>query len=108
MVTVRWAHVFPACRKDGFVLRKVLPQKRDRMILLPVIGSQIIVMTSLFLMPLLIDTLKVRAGLSAKAAGLLLSMELAVSALTTLCLSAWVRKHSARYLVRNWAFSGGL
>src|SRR5271157_3767183 len=112
MVTVRWAHVFPACRKDGFVLRKVLPQKRDRLILLPVIGSQLIVMTSLFLMPLLIDTLKVHAGLSGKAAGFLLSMELGVSALTTLCLSAWVRNHSARHRVRHsarhWAIFGGL
>ena len=66
-------------------------------------GSQLIITTSLFLMPLLIDTLKVRAELSGKVAGLLLSMELAVSALTTLCLSARVRNHSARRL----ALSGG-
>ncbi len=86
------------------MLRRILPEKRDRMILLPVIGSQLIVTTSLFLMPLLIETLKVNAGLSGKAAGLLLSVELAVSAFTTLCLSAWVRKHSARH----WALLGGL
>jgi predicted MFS family arabinose efflux permease len=89
---------------EGFVLKKVLPQKRDRMILFPAIGSQLIVTTSLFLMPLLIETLKVNAGLSGKVAGLLLSMELAVSALTTLCLSAWVRKHSARH----WGLAGAL
>jgi predicted MFS family arabinose efflux permease len=86
------------------MLRRVLLKKGDRVILLPVIGSQLIVTTSLFLMPLLIDTLKINAGLSGKAAGLLLSMELAVSALTTLCLSAWVRKHSSR----QWAVFGGL
>ncbi len=74
------------------------------MILLPVIGSQLIVMTSMFLMPVLIDTLQVHAGFSPKAAGLLLSMELAVSALTTLSLSAWVRSHSAR----RWALAGAL
>jgi predicted MFS family arabinose efflux permease len=89
---------------DGFVLRRILPEKRDRMILLPVIGSQLIVTTSLFLMPILIETLKVDGGLSGKAAGLLLSMELAVSAFATLCLSAWVRNHSARH----WALFGGL
>ena len=74
------------------------------MILLPLIGSQLIVMTSMFLMPILIDTLEVHAGLTGKAAGLLLSMELAVSALTTLSLSSWVRPHSAR----RWALAGGL
>ena len=79
------------------MLRRVLPEKRDRMILLPVIGSQLIVTTSLFLMPLLIETLKLDGGLSGKAAGLLLSMELAVSAFATLCLSARVRNHSARH-----------
>ena len=74
------------------------------MILLPVIGSQLIVTTSMFLMPVLIDTLEVHAGLSGRSAGLLLSMELAVSALTTLALSAWVRGHSAR----RWALAGGI
>jgi len=86
------------------MLNRVLPQRRDRMILLPTIGSQLIVTTSLFLMPLLIDTLEVHAGLSARAAGFLLSLELAASALTTLCLSAWARNHSARH----WALAGGL
>src|SRR5271154_3583235 len=99
-----WSRIFQACRTDGFVLKKILPQRRDRMILFPAIGSQVIVTTSLFLMPFLIETLKLNARLSGKSAGLLLSMELAVSALTTLCLSAWVRKHSARH----WALAGGL
>jgi predicted MFS family arabinose efflux permease len=96
--------LFRVCRMGGLVLSKVFPQKRDRMILLPVIGAQLIVMTSMFLMPVLIDTLEVHAGLSGKAAGLLLSMELAVSALTTLSLSTWIRGHSAR----RWALAGGL
>jgi predicted MFS family arabinose efflux permease len=96
--------LFRVCRMGGLVLSKVFPQKRDRMILLPVIGAQLIVMTSMFLMPVLIDTLEVHAGLSGKAAGLLLSMELAASALTTLSLSTWVRSHSAR----RWALAGGL
>ncbi|MGD0292349.1 MAG: MFS transporter [Terracidiphilus sp.] len=94
--------MFSVGQMGGFMLNKVLPHKRDRMILLPVIGSQLIVMTSMFLMPILIDTLEVHAGLSVKAAGLLLSMELAVSALTTLSLSSWVRPHSAR----RWALAG--
>ena len=86
------------------MLKRVLPQSRDRMILLPAIGSQLIVTTGLFLMPLLIDTLEVHAGLSAKVAGFLLSIELAASALTTLSLSVWVRNH----FTRNWALAGGL
>jgi MFS family permease len=92
------------CQMGGFVLNKVFPHRRDRMILLPVIGSQLIVTTSLFLMPVLIGALEAHAGLSGRAAGFLLSMELAVSALTTLLLSAQLRKHSAR----NWALAGGL
>lgn len=96
--------MFSVGQMGGFVLNKVLPHRRDRMILLPVIGSQLIVTISLFLMPTLIGTLEVHAGLSGKVAGFLLSMELAVSALTTLLLSAWARKQSARL----WALAGGL
>jgi predicted MFS family arabinose efflux permease len=95
---------FPDCRRGELVLKRVLPQRRDRMILLPAIGSQLIVTTDLFLMPLLIDTLEAHAQLSARTAGFLLSLELAASALTTLCLSAWARNHSARH----WALAGGL
>jgi predicted MFS family arabinose efflux permease len=86
------------------MLKRILRHKRDRIILFPATGSQLIATTSIFLMPLLIDTLKVHAGLSAKVAGLLLSTELAVSALTTLCLSTGIRNPSAR----RWALSGGL
>lgn len=84
-------------------MRNILPWKRDRLILFPAIGGQLIVTTSLFLMPILIDTLQVKAGLSLRAAGFLLSMELVVSAITTLCLSAWFHGYSAR----RWALFGG-
>ncbi|WP_158788956.1 MFS transporter [Granulicella sp. L46] len=86
------------------MLRKLVPNKRDRLILLPAIGSQFIVSTSLFLMPVLIDSLQVKAGLSGRAAGFLLSMELVVSACTTLFLSAKLHVHSTR----RWALFGGL
>ena len=36
------------------MLAKLLPHKRDRLILFPAIGSQLIVSSSLFLMPVLI------------------------------------------------------
>ena len=85
------------------MLREILPRKRDKLILLPAIGSQLIVSTSLFLMPILINNLEVTAGLSRGAAGFLLSMELVVSALTTLIVSAYVRGHSTR----RWALLGG-
>jgi predicted MFS family arabinose efflux permease len=83
---------------------KILPMKRDRMILLPAIGSQLIISTSLFLLPVLIDTLQVKGGFSGRAAGFLLSMELVVSASTTLFLSAFFSVHSTR----QWAVFGGL
>jgi predicted MFS family arabinose efflux permease len=85
------------------MLRKILPWKRDRLILFPAIGSQLIVSTSLFLMPVLIDSLQVKAGLSGRAAGFLLSMELVVSAFTTLFMSAYFHAHSTR----RWAILGG-
>lgn len=84
-------------------MKSLLPRKRDRMILLPAIGSQLIATTSLFLMPVLINSLQVKAGLSGRAAGLLLSMELVVSAFTTLYLSAYFHGHSNR----RWALFGG-
>jgi predicted MFS family arabinose efflux permease len=85
------------------MLRKLLLHKRDRLILFPAIGSQLIVSTSLFLMPVLIESLQVKAGLSGRAAGFLLSMELVVSACTTLFLSARFHAHSTR----RWAVFGG-
>lgn len=84
------------------MFKGILQHRRDRALLLPVIGAQLIVGTSLFLIPLFIEALRAHAGLSSRTAGFLLSMELAVSALTTLCFSAWRHQHSAR----RWAISG--
>jgi predicted MFS family arabinose efflux permease len=88
---------------NGVVLKKILPSERDRMIVLPAIGSQLITTTSLFLMPVLIGSLQVKGGLSGTVAGLLLSMELVVSAFTTLLRSACFNGHSTR----RWALFGG-
>jgi len=78
------------------------------MIVLPAIGSQLIATTSLFLMPALMSTLEVKAGLSGRASGLLLSMELAVSAFTTIYLTAFFHGHSTRrHSTRRWALFGG-
>jgi predicted MFS family arabinose efflux permease len=85
------------------MLIALFSRKRDRFFLLPVIGAQLIIGTSLFLLPVLIEVLRVHAGLSEKSAGLLLSLELATAALTTICLSLWSPVHSAR----RWALNGG-
>jgi predicted MFS family arabinose efflux permease len=73
------------------------------MIVLPAIGSQLIATASLFLMPALMNNLQAKAGLSGRASGLLLSMELAVSAFTTIYLTAFFHGHSTR----RWALVGG-
>lgn len=86
------------------MLIALLPRKRDRVFLLPIIGAQLIIGTSLFLLPVVVDALRFHAGLSGKAAGLLVSMELATAALTTICLSV----RSARYSARRWALRGGI
>jgi predicted MFS family arabinose efflux permease len=86
-------------RRPGILmLTAILPHRRDRALILPVIGAQLIVGTGLFLIPLMIEALRAYAGVSAKMAGLLLSMELGLSALTTLCLSLLRHNHSARRL----------
>jgi predicted MFS family arabinose efflux permease len=85
------------------MLTALFSRRRDRIFLLPVIGAQLIIGTSLFLLPVLVDVLRVHAGLSERAAGLLLSLELATAALTTICLSLWSPGHSAR----RWALNGG-
>jgi predicted MFS family arabinose efflux permease len=85
------------------MLIALFSRKRDRILLLPVIGAQLIIGTSLFLLPVLIEVLRVHAGLSEKSAGLLLSMELATAALTTICLTMCAPAHSAR----RWALNGG-
>jgi predicted MFS family arabinose efflux permease len=80
-------------------LNSILPRKRDKLILPPAIGSQIIATTSLFLLPVLINSLQVKAGLSGRVAGLLLSAELVVSAFTTLYMSAYFHDHTRRTAV---------
>ena len=82
----------------------LFPRKRDRIVLFPLIGAQLIIGTTLFLLPVLVDALRVHARFSGTAAGLLLSMELAAAALTTICLSVWLPSHSARHL----ATAGGV
>ena len=77
------------------------------MIVLPAIGSQLIATTSLFLMPALMSTLQAKAGLSDRASGLLLSMELAVSAFTTIYLTAFPGHSTRRWATRRRALFGG-
>jgi len=69
--------------------------KRDRTILIPAIGAQLISTTSMFIVPVLLDALQ-RAGLSGAAAGSLFSLELVVSALTTLLVPIVCPPHSFR------------
>lgn len=77
-------------------MKNILPRKRDKMILPPAIGSQIIATTSLFLLPALINNLEINAGLSGRVAGMLLSLELVASAFTTFYMSVYFRSHHAR------------
>ncbi len=55
------------------------------------------------LLPVFLDTLRTQAGLSLRSAGLLLSSELCVAAVTTLIMSAWGRPRSEK----TWALWGG-
>jgi predicted MFS family arabinose efflux permease len=84
------------------MLKLLFPRSRDQILLLPLVGAQLIVGTSMFLLPVLIDTLRSHAGFSGKSAGLLVSMELAVAALTTIGLSAF----SSGRRVRSLALAG--
>ncbi len=85
------------------MLKSLFPRSRDRAILLPAIGAQLILGTTMSLLPVFVDTLRLKAGLSATGAGFLVSAELATASLTTLLLSAWDHAHS----VRRWALAGG-
>jgi len=69
--------------------------KRDRAILIPAIGAQLISNTSIFIVPVLLDALQ-RVGLSGAAAGSLFSLELVASALTTLLVPIVCPPHSFR------------
>jgi predicted MFS family arabinose efflux permease len=88
---------------DGAMLSALFPRRRDRAILFPAIGGQLVLGTTMSLLPVFLDTLRTQAGLSLRTAGFLLSSELGVAATTTLILSAWGHPHS----VKKWALWGG-
>ena len=69
--------------------------KRDRAILVPAIGAQLISTTAMYIAPVLLDALQ-HTGLSGSSAGFLFSLELVVSALTTLLVATVWPAHSAR------------
>ncbi|WP_189052162.1 MFS transporter [Aliidongia dinghuensis] len=77
---------------------------RDRTILVPAAGAQLIATTGMYIVPVLLDALHGAAGLADSAASLLVTIELAASALTTLTVSAWAPSHS----LRRGALLGGL
>jgi predicted MFS family arabinose efflux permease len=85
------------------MLTTFFPRNRDRILVLPLVGAQLVIGTSLFLLPVLVDTLRTHAGLSGREAGLLVSMELAAAAITTICLSALFPRHTARPLALTGA-----
>ena len=97
---------YPCGSQDGWDhVEKDFAVERDRMILFPAIGSQLIVSTSLFLMPILIDSLQVKAGLSSRAAGFLLSMELVcigIYDITSICVFS--RSFHTALGVARWLF----
>ncbi len=88
---------------DLAMLSALFPRRRDRAILFPAIGAQLVLGTTMSLMPVFLDTLRTQAGLSLRSAGFLLSSEMGVAAITTLILSAWGHPHSER----KWALWGG-
>jgi predicted MFS family arabinose efflux permease len=77
--------------------------KRDRAILVPAIGAQLISTTSMYIAPVLLDALQ-QTGLSSGSAGVLFSLELVISALTTLLVATACPPHPAR----KGAMLGGL
>lgn len=70
--------------------------RRDRVILVPAIGAQLIATTSAFVLPFVVGALVSGAGFSESSAGYLLSMEAIAAALTTLAFSAWTLPRSRR------------
>ena len=70
--------------------------RRDMAILVPSIGAQLIASTGNFILPLVVVVLMSNVGLDERSSGLLVSLELTASALTTLAVSAWPRPHSRR------------
>jgi predicted MFS family arabinose efflux permease len=70
--------------------------RRDLAILVPSVGAQLIASTGNFILPLVVVVLISNVGLDERSSGLLVSLELTASALTTLAISAWPRPHSRR------------
>lgn len=85
------------------MLSALFPNRRDRAILFPAIGAQLLMGTTVSLLPVFLDTLRTQAGLSVRSAGFLLSSELGVAAVTNLILSAREHPHSEK----KWALWGG-
>lgn len=70
--------------------------RRDLAILVPSVGAQLIASTGNFILPLVVVVLMSNVGLDERSSGLLVSLELTSSALTTLAVSAWRWPHSRR------------
>ena len=70
---------------------------RDRAILVPTVGAQLIATTSAFVLPFVVAALMASAGYSEQSAGYLLSMEAIAAALTTVAVSAWRQPRSRRW-----------
>ncbi len=70
--------------------------RRDSAILLPGIGSQLIVSTGLFVVPFTVVALLHGGGFDEQSAGFLVSLEALAASITTLGLSAWSRPRSRR------------
>jgi predicted MFS family arabinose efflux permease len=85
------------------MLTALFPSRRDRAILFPAIGAQLLLGTTSSLLPVFLETLEDKAGLTVRGAGFLLSGELAAASLTTLLVTGCKRHHSAR----KWALIGG-
>ena len=72
--------------------------RRDLAIFVPSIGAQLIASTGNFILPFVVVVLMNTVGLDERSSGLLVSLELTASALTTLGVSAWPRPHSRRHV----------
>jgi predicted MFS family arabinose efflux permease len=97
------AHRFVRRSVRNVMLSALFPRRRDRAILFPAIGAQLMLGTTMSLLPVFLDTLRTQAGLTLRSAGFLLSAELGVAAMTTLILSTW----GHLYPERKWALWGG-
>ena len=71
--------------------------RRDRSILLPAIGGQLVASTGLFVLPFTVVALLASGnGFDERSAGVLVSLESIAAALTTVVLAAWTQRHCRR------------